>query len=686
MTFRLNSRCLDILSLLAASEQPLAAVDIARQINISSRMVRSSLAPAEQWLRDGQITLRKVPGEGFSLVGSGEARRNLARMIREYNQPLPWLSPSERLYVLLLTLFFTDKPTQIKQLQKNLNLSRTTTLRVMDLAKKRLRDYQLELIRRPNYGCMIAGDERDWREAVISLLQESAGDARLLALFQGIKTVVDISYRTKTGLEEALLKVWMRLDIPLIRNLISPIEYEFEGTLSDQVYIKFFIYLAIAIYRNRIGKSISTFPEISKHPYPVQRLSEAKKIGARVQGQFGIQLPEKEIAWIALQIPEPNPLRPASDRSGTNIKTESDSSIRKTIDQILAQASLSLHPSLSVDVDLIRNLTIYLETILDPQQRGQTSKNPLLREVKSQYPYIYSVARQSSLILTDRLGRELNEAEIGDIAICLIASMERLRLLYRLTKKVLVVCSAGVVTAWLLISRLRTEFPDVEVVEVISTLELENRKYFEGIDFIVSTIPLKIINIPSRQVNPLLGLEDCKGLKELFEKKGNITSENKLSHPSTAHLSDLVTPERIELGVVAENWQEVVEKAGARLLEAGAIETHFIQAMKNIILEYGPYMVIWPGAVLLHAPPRGVRRLCMELINLREPVHFGHPENDPVQVAIVLGAMDSRSHITALLELNQLMQDEKARSAIRNTLHKSVVLHWVSCYSNSTEL
>ena len=142
-------------------------------------------------------------------------------MIQEYDQPLPWLSPTERLHVLLLTGFFTDRPVQVKQLQQTLNLSRTTTLKVMDAAEEWLRDYQLELIRRPNYGCMIAGNERNWREAVTSLIQESAGDAQLLALFQGIKTVVNISYRKKTGLEEALRRVWMRLDIPLIKSLVS---------------------------------------------------------------------------------------------------------------------------------------------------------------------------------------------------------------------------------------------------------------------------------------------------------------------------------------------------------------------------------------------------------------------------------------------------------------------------------
>ena len=191
----------------------------------------------------------------------------------------------------------------------------------MDAAEEWLRDYQLELIRRPNYGCMIAGNERNWREAVTSLIQESAGDAQLLALFQGIKTVVNISYRKKTGLEQALRRVWMRLDIPLIKSLVSSIEYEFDGTLSDQVYIKIFIYMAIVVFRNRIGNTIKTFPDISRHPFTAQQLSEAKKIGLRVKRQFGLQLLEPEIAWIALQIPESNSL-PLAENTDTNLTVE----------------------------------------------------------------------------------------------------------------------------------------------------------------------------------------------------------------------------------------------------------------------------------------------------------------------------------------------------------------------------
>jgi mannitol operon transcriptional antiterminator len=681
MTIRLNSRCLEILSLLVSYDAPLAATNIASRLNLSPRMVRTSLSSTSQWLQGQGISLSRVPGRGYSLLGSAQSKKSLAEAIRTYDQPLPWLSSSERLYVVLLALFFAQEPIQIKQLQEALNLSRTTTIRALDAAEKWLEDHHLELVRKPNYGSAIVGEETNWREAAIRLLLESAGDARLLAQLQGVKTVVDVSYRTNSGLEEALGSVWTRLDFALIRKAIAPILSESSGPLSDQMFIEFFICLSIAVYRSRAGRCIHALQGSLKRAAAAEQLLQTRQLAAKLEKQCGIRLPESEVAWIAQRVPETNAQSPASDRSVTRTMTASDRAIQRSVDQIVIQASLSLHPSLSVDLNLIRNLTVRVRTLLEPQEGRPGSRNPLLQEVKSRFPYVFAVARQSSLIVADRLRRDLTEAEVGDIAVCLIAAMERLRQSDRPTRKVLVVCSEGAATAWLLVSRLRTEFPDIDVVDAISALELENRKHFDGIDFIVSTIPLRVSNTPTRQVSPLLGLEDCRRLRELFERREYASPKSSSTQPSLPHLSDLLTAQTIEVGVAARTWQEVVDKAGSKLLQCGAVEERFIAAMKKIILEYGPYMVIWPGAVLLHAPPHGVRRLCMGLISLKKPVRFGHAENDPVRIAVVLGAVDNSSHISALLELNRMMQDERARSAIQDTGNKSVVLHWISLHS-----
>jgi mannitol/fructose-specific phosphotransferase system IIA component (Ntr-type) len=289
------------------------------------------------------------------------------------------------------------------------------------------------------------------------------------------------------------------------------------------------------------------------------------------------------------------------------------------------------------------------------------------------------------MFISEQLGIQLDENAIGNIATCLIAAMERLRQSSQPKRRVLVVCGEGAVTAWLLVSRLRAEFPDVEVAEVISALELERRRDLDGIDVIVSTIPLKIKNIPHRQVNPLLRLDDCRKLKELLQQKGGVPANTTL-RGGTALLSDLLTPQTIDLGVEAMDWRDAVQKSARRLLQAGVVEKRFVRSLEEIILEYGPYMVIWPGVVLLHAPPDGVRQLGMELMTLKKPVYFGHPDNDPVQITIVLAARDNRLHVTALQQLNRLMQDEEARSAIATTTHRAVALHWIAQYSNSSEM
>ena len=70
--------------------------------------------------------------------------------------------------------------------------------------------------------------------------------------------------------------------------------------------------------------------------------------------------------------------------------------------------------------------------------------------------------------------------------------MERLRHKPSIKKRIIVVCVEGVATAWLLVSRIRAELPDLDIVQVLSLLEMENRKdSFDSIDAIVTTIPIE---------------------------------------------------------------------------------------------------------------------------------------------------------------------------------------------------
>src|SRR6185312_6331040 len=77
--------------------------------------------------------------------------------------------------------------------------------------------------------------------------------------------------------------------------------------------------------------------------------------------------------------------------------------------------------------------------------------------------------------------------EVGFLTMYLAGSLERLRL--RPKVRVTVVCPAGMATAWILVSRLLAEFPQVDVVRVVSKAGLHAATE-ELTELVVTTIPL----------------------------------------------------------------------------------------------------------------------------------------------------------------------------------------------------
>ncbi len=124
---------------------------------------------------------------------------------------------------------------------------------------------------------------------------------------------------------------------------------------------------------------------------------------------------------------------------------------------------------------------------------------------------------------------------------------------------------------------------------------------------------------------------------------------------------DLLKKDNIEIKASAEDWKEVVEKAGQLLKKAGYVEEKYIQAMKDSIIENGPYVVIGKGVALLHARPEdGVKKLGMSLLTLDQPIEFGNENNDPVKIAFAFCAEDNKKHVKAIADLSLVLMEENA--------------------------
>ncbi|KUO68566.1 MAG: hypothetical protein APF77_04785 [Clostridia bacterium BRH_c25] len=123
---------------------------------------------------------------------------------------------------------------------------------------------------------------------------------------------------------------------------------------------------------------------------------------------------------------------------------------------------------------------------------------------------------------------------------------------------------------------------------------------------------------------------------------------------------ELLNSGSIRAKVQAENWEEAGRIAGQLLVDSGGVSLEYIEAILKSVKEYGPYIVIAPRVALFHARPQdGVKKICMSLITLKDGVNFNAGEKDPVKLVFAFGAVDNKTHLTALSELMIILKDNE---------------------------
>jgi mannitol operon transcriptional antiterminator len=114
-------------------------------------------------------------------------------------------------------------------------------------------------------------------------------------------------------------------------------------------------------------------------------------------------------------------------------------------------------------------------------------------------------------------GVAVPEDEIAYLVLHFGSSIER-REKGRNRFRALVVCSAGIGSAQMLASRLRAEFPEIEVVANISWFDLKDLSR-ESYDFLISTVPLPLAAADYVLVNPLLDEEGVKAVRGVIVQR-----------------------------------------------------------------------------------------------------------------------------------------------------------------------
>ncbi|MCV9877516.1 PTS sugar transporter subunit IIA [Brenneria izbisi] len=146
-------------------------------------------------------------------------------------------------------------------------------------------------------------------------------------------------------------------------------------------------------------------------------------------------------------------------------------------------------------------------------------------------------------------------------------------------------------------------------------------------------------------------------------------------------LNTLLTPAVIQIVPACEDWREAIALSCQPLLDNGAINPSYVDAIYRSHDAIGPYYVVGPGIAMPHArPEEGVNKLAVSLTLIREGVVFHSAGNDPVYLLIVLAATDSNSHIDIISQLAQLFDTPEDVAALRRATTVEQILSVISRY------
>ncbi|WP_367946415.1 BglG family transcription antiterminator [Halobacillus salinus] len=532
----------NILRELIAVDDPLPGSYLARVNSVTPRTTREDVKTANDWLAGNGAEIVTLMGKGYKLeIKDDPLFREFLKKEHEQNEgvtsPVP-NSPEDRVGYLLKRLLLSEVYVKLDDLAEEMFISKSTIQNDLKEVKELLARYDISLESRPNYGLKVKGDEVKLRFC----LSEH--------LFNRVKTDAEFSIDSISQSDrDAVSEIIMR---KIDRNQI---------TLSDIAMNNLLIHIMIAYQRIRSGNYVRIYQDDLQEIEGQEQYEVAAEIVNEVERTLHVDFPDVEIAYIALHLLGTKLLSQSSEVT----EQVMDEEIMELVHVILHQLEEKLSLDIKEDKELIVALRLHLKPAINRFKYGMNIRNPMLEDIKKNYPLAFEAGVVSGIIIEEHTGIRVDENEVGYLALHFGAAIERLKLEIG-PKKCLIVCASGMGTAKLIQYKLKAYFG--QNLEISGTTECYklNQYDLDQIDFVVSSVPIREVAIPVIEVNAILNEGDLLRIEEaVVGRKGPFTS--------------YVKEDLVYLQKDLSSKQEVLEFMSGELVERGLVEDTFLNAV-----------------------------------------------------------------------------------------------------------
>lgn len=545
----------------------------------------------------------------------------------------------------ILNKILLGEKVSIEKLTNEMLLSKNTVVQTITDIKKYLHTMGLKLEYKGKYE--IIGDEYVIRELFLIIVQENV------------------------------------LEINSISKEVSSFDTKGHINLTDYSLLNLTKFIEFLNKRIRDGKTL----------YSYKYLNEAKKISYfnNCKDLLCEEANENEQAYVCTYV---------SSLPSLNSEVKEDV-VEEYVDKLIDKFEVNTAIKLESKHEFKKNILRHLHSSYNRIRFKFPIRNPMLDETKYKHESLYKIIK--SIIENEEefpVFEGIREEEIGFIAAYFGGYLRGSRDNGLRRNKVLLVCPNGLMVSKSLEIQLYKYIPTIEIVGIVSIKQLKEVNVYY--DYIITTIDIQnVSNVIV--VNPLLTASDIQllmnkliSIKEnekyfnlelimqAIRKNGVISNEEALKADllNIIHkidegemyqpmLKELINAERVNIVKSVKDWKEAIKIASKPLLEDNSIEELYIENMIKSVEKYGPYIVLADRFALPHASSKeGVNKLAMSLLIVEDEVDL---LGKPVNIFMVLAAIDNTTHIRALASLSEMMYEEENVKLIINGDKSSIL-------------
>lgn len=601
------NRQVKVIKLMLNENDYISVDSIARTLNASSKTIRNELDSCEQIILDNHCLLVRKPGRGVLIEGTLRNKQQLLVAISSMTQN-QFLAPEERQRSIFSKLLLLGSPLRIKVLALDYYVSRSTINKDLQILNEDLKEFNLNIRYHKNEGVALVGKETDKRKAIAKYQITDVNNVVIYGMSDSEESFIHQF--------ESLLNV----DFNTIDKIVKESETKLNYAFSSEARLNLVVHIGIAINRAKQGNVITLNKELLTALKNQKEFKIAEDTAERIKEEFNVQFSETEVHYILLHLLGAKRIK---ELNVNNVKlSQEDPILEKLIIQFIKKMQQEMKIFLESDTELFNSLLLHLKPTINRLMYGLSLDNPLLEEIRFNYPSIYDAVENNVDLFKKKFKIPMVDSEIAYLVLHFAAARER----NIKPVRTLVMCASGLGTSQLIVAKLRRAFSNLSIVDVVSSMEAD--KYTsENIDLIITTVP---INSPIKTIiiNPLLTNSDMRTIHDTVERKRlieisdfeftKVNSFTKVSLKNKEEALHYLTQQALKLGLVKENYLDGL---------------HYRETLGPTVIE--PYVAI------PHAEVETVEKSGIIFVSLEEPILW----IDNFEIKIIINVISKKEDI-----------------------------------------